>query len=84
MYKITLADGTVRCRPVVDIGQDEAGRPMQLTRTLDRHPRNAQDKKVRLWDPPSPAPPRPSESPAGSSLFPAGNGAPDPGVDRRL
>src|SRR5450755_2943420 len=31
--KITLADGTVRDRLVVDIGQDGSGRRKQLTRT---------------------------------------------------
>ncbi|HUZ55977.1 MAG TPA: hypothetical protein VMU94_26055, partial [Streptosporangiaceae bacterium] len=34
--KITLADGSVRYRLVVDIGHDEAGRRKQLTRTYDR------------------------------------------------
>src|SRR5262249_3632600 len=34
--KITLADGAVRYRLVVDIGRDEKGRRKQLTRTFDR------------------------------------------------
>jgi integrase len=34
--KITLADGSVRYRLVVDIGHDEVGRRKQLTRTYDR------------------------------------------------
>ena len=34
--KITLADGTVRYRLVVDIGQDENGKRKQLTRTYDK------------------------------------------------
>jgi len=34
--KITLADGTVRYRLVVDIGKDDSGKRRQLTRTFDR------------------------------------------------
>lgn len=34
--KITLADGTVRYRLVVDIGKDDSGRRKQLTRTFDK------------------------------------------------
>src|SRR5215471_11008842 len=34
--KITLGDGSVRYRLVVDIGQDETGKRKQLTRTFDR------------------------------------------------
>ena len=33
--KITLKDGSVRYRLVVDIGRDEHGRRKQLTRTFD-------------------------------------------------
>ena len=35
--KITLADGTVRYRLVVDIGTDENGKRKQITRTFDKH-----------------------------------------------
>jgi integrase len=34
--KLTLADGTVRYRLVVDIGRDPAGKRQQLTRTFDK------------------------------------------------
>lgn len=34
--KITLADGTVRYRLVVDIGKDDSGKRKQLTRTFDK------------------------------------------------
>ncbi len=34
--KITLKDGTVRYRLVVDVGRDENGRRQQITRTFDR------------------------------------------------
>ncbi|HUZ00751.1 MAG TPA: Arm DNA-binding domain-containing protein, partial [Thermomicrobiaceae bacterium] len=35
IHKITLADGSVRYRLVVDIGRDENGKRKQLTRTFD-------------------------------------------------
>ena len=34
--KITLQDGTVRYRLVVDIGTDDQGRRKQITRTFDK------------------------------------------------
>jgi len=48
IHKITLKDGTVRYRLVVDIGRDENGKRKQLTRTLDTQ-REARDElsKVR-------------------------------------
>jgi hypothetical protein len=33
--KVTLKDGSIRYRLVVDIGRDERGRRKQLTRTFD-------------------------------------------------
>jgi hypothetical protein len=33
--KITLKDGSIRYRLVVDVGRDESGRRKQLTRTFD-------------------------------------------------
>ena len=34
--KITLTDGTIRYRLVVDIGTDDSGKRRQITRTYDR------------------------------------------------
>lgn len=34
--KVTLADGTVRYRLVVDVGKDDSGKRRQLTRTFDK------------------------------------------------
>jgi len=45
--KITLKDGTVRYRLVVDIGRDEHGRRKQLTRTFDTR-REAREELSRI------------------------------------
>lgn len=45
--KITLKDGTVRYRLVVDVGRDENGRRQQITRTYDRR-RDARDELSRI------------------------------------
>ncbi|MPY81494.1 MAG: hypothetical protein GEV04_24565, partial [Actinophytocola sp.] len=45
--KITLKDGTVRYRLVVDIGEDENGKRRQLTRTFDKK-KDARDELARI------------------------------------
>ncbi len=45
--KITLKDGSVRYRLVVDIGRDEHGRRKQLTRTFDTR-REAREELSRI------------------------------------
>jgi integrase len=45
--KITLKDGSVRYRLVVDVGRDESGRRKQLTRTFDTQ-REARDELSRI------------------------------------
>jgi integrase len=45
--KITLKDGSVRYRLVVDVGSDESGRRKQLTRTFDTQ-REARDELARI------------------------------------
>jgi hypothetical protein len=45
--KITLKDGSVRYRLVVDIGRDENGRRKQLTRTFDTR-RAAREELTRI------------------------------------
>jgi Arm DNA-binding domain len=45
--KITLKDGSVRYRLVVDIGRDERGRRKQLTRTFDTR-REAREELSRI------------------------------------
>ena len=46
--KITLADGTIRYRLVVDIGKDDSGKRRQLTRTFDRQ-KDARAELSRIW-----------------------------------
>ena len=53
--KITLADGTVRYRLVVDIGRDPNGKRKQLTRTFDTQ-REARDELSRVRHEPTSAP----------------------------
>jgi hypothetical protein len=45
--RITLKDGSVRYRLVVDMGRDESGRRKQLTRTFDTQ-REARDELARI------------------------------------
>jgi integrase len=45
--KITLKDGTVRYRLVVDVGRDENGKRQQITRTFDRR-KDARDELSRI------------------------------------
>ena len=45
--KVTLKDGSVRYRLVVDIGRDERGRRKQVTRTFDTR-REVQEKLARI------------------------------------
>lgn len=45
--KITLKDGTVRYRLVVDISRDENGKRQQITRTFDKH-KEARDELSRI------------------------------------
>jgi hypothetical protein len=45
--KITLKDGSVRYRLVVDIGRDERGKRKQLTRTFDTR-REAREELSRI------------------------------------
>ena len=47
IHKITLKDGTVRYRLVVDTGRDENGKRKQLTRTFDTK-REARDELSRI------------------------------------
>jgi len=47
IHKITLKDGSVRYRLVVDIGRDDKGRRKQLTRTFDTQ-REARDELPRV------------------------------------
>src|SRR5262249_13830336 len=45
--KITLKDGSVRYRLVVDVGRDKSGKRKQLTRTFDTQ-REARDELARI------------------------------------
>jgi hypothetical protein len=47
IHKVTLKDGAVRYRLVVDIGRDENGKRQQLTRTFDTQ-REARDELSRV------------------------------------
>ena len=47
IHKITLKDGSIRYRLVVDIGRDERGKRKQLTRTFDTR-REAREELSRI------------------------------------